>query len=135
MKTATKDGVEVRAAEGAPKRAACTRCGDRVELRYQRKGGWYYRHVPGGGPDCPLRTRPIPEGFNRRPPKLVRGSPELTLAVKITTRAAGDALSGDERALVWLVEHPLPRITLDVLGIDPDLALARLAGRVGVGTN
>ena len=132
MKSAMSGGVEVRAAEGAPKRAICPACREPVNLRYQRKGGWYYRHALGAGAGCPLRARA--KRSNRRPPKLVRGSPELTLAVKITARAAGDALEGDEVALAWLVEHPLPRITLDVLGIDPDLALARLAGRVGVGT-
>jgi len=64
-----------------------------------------------------------------RGPMLVRGSPELTLAVRIVCRTASDALNGDEDALAWLREHPLPRVTLTMLGIDPDKALQRLVAR------
>jgi hypothetical protein len=66
----------------------------------------------------------------RVPPKLVRNDPELTLAVRITRVASIDALNGDAEALAWLLEHPLPRKTLEALDIDPDRALARVAALV-----
>ena len=99
-----------------------------MELRHQRRGGWYYCHSRGTGADCPLRRKPLPEKPPRRP-KLVRGSPELTLAVRIVRHMAAAALRGDEAALEWVVEHPLPRITLTMLGIDPDQALERLVAK------
>jgi hypothetical protein len=65
----------------------------------------------------------------RVPPKLVQDDPELTLAVRITRVASLDALNGDAEALEWLLEHPLPRTTLEALHIDPDEALARVAAQ------
>jgi hypothetical protein len=76
---------------------------------------------------CLLHRRPVP-GVD--PPPLVRGNPELTLAVRITNCAAGDALDGDEEAFTWLMEHPLPRTTLETLGINAERALKRFAAEV-----
>jgi hypothetical protein len=76
---------------------------------------------------CLSHRRPVP-GVD--PPPLVRGSPELALAVRITNCAAGDALNGDKEALMWLMEHPLPRTTLEILGINAERALERFAAKV-----
>lgn len=54
---------------------------------------------------------------------LVRNSPALTLAVKITRVASIDALNGDREALAWLLAHPLPRMALEALDINAEVAL------------
>jgi hypothetical protein len=134
MRTAVVDGVEVEAGPGAPRRAACAVCGERVALWNHTRGGWYYRHVAHAGRDCPLRARAARREQTANPPSLVRGSPELTLAVRITRAAGKDALEGDEEALVWLLEHPLPRMTLEALDIDAEAALARVVERIRGGS-
>ena len=105
-------------------------CGGRVALWNHPRGGCYYRHVAGEGKECPSRVKPARCDRVRVPPKLVRDDPELTLAVRITRVASVDALNGDAEALAWLLEHPLPRTTLEALHIDPDVALARIAAQV-----
>jgi hypothetical protein len=129
VRTAIVDGVEVEARAGAPQKGRCPACGGRVALWNHPRGGCYYRHVAGEGKDCLCRVRPVRREQNRNPPKLVRDDPELTLAVRITNTVAIDALNGDEEALAWLLEHPLPRTTLKALHIDPDVALARVAAQ------
>ncbi len=129
MKTAIVNGVEVEAGAGAPQKGRCPACGGQVALWDHPRGGRYYRHVAGEGKDCPRRVRPARRDRIRIPPKLVQDDPELTLAVKITNTASVDALNGDAEALAWLLEHPLPRITLEALRIDPDVALARVAAQ------
>ena len=94
------------------------------------QGGWYYRHVSCEGRDCPQRVKVMRHEKIVVPPVLVRDDPELTLAVRITRVASVDALNGDEEALAWLLEHPLPRMTLEELDINADAALARIAARV-----
>jgi hypothetical protein len=130
VNTAIVNGIEVEAWAGAPRKGRCPACGGRVALWNHPRGGCYYRHVAGEGKGCPRRTKPARCDRVRVPPKLVRDDPELTLAVKITSTASIDALNGDAEALVWLLEHPLPRITLEALRIDPDVALARVAAQV-----
>jgi hypothetical protein len=133
VNTAIVNGVEVEAGAGAPRRGSCPACGGQVALWNHPRGGCYYRHVAGEGKDCPSRTKPARCDRVRVPPKLVQDDPELTLAVKITNTASADALNGDEEALAWLLEHPLPRTTLEALHIDPDVALARIAAAAPVG--
>jgi hypothetical protein len=130
VKTAIVNGVEVEAKAGSPQKGNCPACGGQVALWNHPRGGCYYRHVAGEGKDCPSRTKPMRRERIRNPPKLVRDDPELTLAVRITNTASVDALNGDEEALAWLLEHPLPRITLEALHIDPDVALARVVAQV-----
>ena len=130
MKTAVVDDAEVVAGPGAPRRGRCVACGDQVALWHHPRGGWYYRHLPGAGRDCPCRVRPVRHEKIVVPPPLVRGSPALTLAVKLTSTVALDALNGDEEALAWLLEHPLPRMTLEALDIDADVAITRFAATV-----
>jgi hypothetical protein len=129
VKTAIVNGVEVEAWAGAPQKGNCPACGGQVALWDHPRGGCYYRHLAGEGKDCPSRVRPVRRERIRIPPKLVRDDPELTLAVKITNTASADALNGDEEALAWLLEHPLPRKTLEALDIDADKALARIAAQ------
>jgi hypothetical protein len=130
VNTAIVNGIEVEAWAGAPQKGRCPACGGRVALWNHPRGGCYYRHVAGEGKDCPRRVRPARCDRVRVPPKLVRDDPELTLAVRITNTVAIDALNGDEEALAWLLEHPLPRTTLEALDIDADRALARVAAQV-----
>ena len=127
MNTAIINGIEVEAWAEAPQRGTCPACGGRVALWNHLRDGCYYRHLAGEGKGCPNRTKPARCERVRVPPKLVQGDPELTLAVKITSTVALDALNGDAEALEWLLEHPLPRTTLKALRIDPDKALARIA--------
>jgi hypothetical protein len=135
VRTAIVDDVEVEAKAGAPQKGSCPACGGQVALWNHPRGGCYYRHVAGEGKDCPHRVRPARCERVRVPPKLVRDDPELTLAVRITSTVAIDALNGDAEALAWLLEHPLPRKTLEALRIDPDLALARVAARAQAGVS
>lgn len=130
MKTAIVDGVEVEAGNGAPQQGRCTGCGERVALWNHPRGGWYYRHVPGAGRVCPRRVRPVRREKVVVPPLLVHNDPALTLAIRITNTVAIDALNGDEEALSWLLEHPLPRMTLEALDIDADVAITRFAETV-----
>jgi hypothetical protein len=129
VKTAIVAGFVVEAWAGAPQKGRCPSCGGQVALWNHPRGGCYYRHVAGEGKDCPRRVRPVRCDRMRVPPKLVRDDPELTLAVRITRVASVDALNGDTEALAWLLEHPLPRTTLEALHIDPDVALARVAAQ------
>jgi hypothetical protein len=129
VNTAIVAGVEVEAWTGAPRRGRCPACGGQVALWDHPRGGCYYRHLAGEGKDCPRRVRPVRREQIRNPPILVRDDPELTLAVKITNTVALDALNGDVEALEWLLEHPLPRKTLEALDIDADRALARVAAQ------
>jgi hypothetical protein len=135
VKTAIVDGVEVEAGAGSPQNGRCVACGGRVALWNHPRGGCYYRHLAGEGKDCPSRVKPVRRERIRIPPKLVQDDPELTLAVKITRVASVDALNGDEEALMWLLEHPLPRITLEALHIDPDVALARVVAQAPASAN
>jgi hypothetical protein len=130
VNTAIVDGVEVEAGVEAPQKGRCPACGGRVALWNHPRGGCYYRHVAGEGKGCPRRVRPVRREQIRNPPRLVQDDPELTLAVRITSTVAIDALNGDEEALLWLLEHPLPRMTLEALDIDPDVALARMTAQV-----
>jgi hypothetical protein len=129
VRTAIVDGVEVEARAGAPQKGKCPACGGQVALWNHPRGGCYYRHVAGEGKSCQRRVKPARCDRVRVPPKLVRDDPELTLAVRITNTVAIDALNGDEEALAWLLEHPLPRKTLEALDIDADRALARVAAQ------
>jgi hypothetical protein len=129
VNTAIVGDIEVEAGAGAPQKGRCPACGGQVALWNHPRGGRYYRHVVGEGKDCPRRTKPVRCERVRNPPRLVRDDPELTLAVRITNAVALDALNGDVEALEWLLEHPLPRITLEALRIDPDVALARVAAQ------
>ena len=129
MNTAIVAGIEVEAWVEAPQRGTCPACGGRVALWNHPRDGCYYRHLAGEGKGCSRRTKPARCDRVRVPPKLVRDDPELTLAVKITNTVALDALNGDVEALEWLLEHPLPRKTLEALDIDADRALARVAAQ------
>jgi hypothetical protein len=129
VKTAIVAGVEIEAGAGAPQNGRCVACGGQVALWDHPRGGCYYRHLAGEGKDCPSRVKPVRRERIRNPPKLVQDDPALTLAVKITNTASADALNGDEEALAWLLEHPLPRKTLEALDIDADKALARIAAQ------
>jgi hypothetical protein len=133
VNTAIVAGIEVEAWAGAPRKGRCPACGGKVALWDHPRGGCYYRHVSGEGKGCPNRTRPARCDRVRVPPRLVQGDPELTLAVRITRVASVDALNGDTEALAWLLEHPLPRTTLEALRIDADVALARVAARAQAG--
>jgi hypothetical protein len=134
VKTAIVAGVVVEARAGAPQKGSCPACGGQVALWNHPRGGCYYRHVAGEGKGCPRRTRPARCDRVRVPPKLVQDDPTLTLAVRITRVASVDALNGDAEALAWLLEHPLPRTTLEALHIDPDVALARIAAAAPIGS-
>jgi hypothetical protein len=130
VRTAIVAGVEVEAKAGAPQKGRCAACGGKVALWNHPRGGYYYRHVAGAGKHCRKRVRPFRPERLRNQYLLVQGNPELTLAVRITRVASADALNGDAEALAWLLEHPLPRMTLEELGIDADVALEWMAARV-----
>ena len=129
MKTAIVEGAKVEAKAGAPQKGRCVACGGKVALWNHPRGGYYYRHVSGAGEHCRNRVRQFQPERLRNQYLVVQGNPELTLAVRITRVASADALNGDAEALAWLLEHPLPRMTLEELGIDADVALEWVAAQ------
>jgi len=79
MKVAlNSDGTPIEASADAPKEAICPHCGGVVLLRGRRVMGnqaksYYWRHAPGGDPNCPGRSRVLP--FPPRVPSPDQGRP------------------------------------------------------------
>ena len=65
MKVAlSADGDPIEASADAPEQAICPHCGGVLLLRGRKVMGgsksYYWRHAPGGDPDCPGRSRVLP---------------------------------------------------------------------------
>jgi len=59
------EGKQIQASAEAPAEGICPYCGGVVLLRGRRVIGsdeksYYWRHAPGGDPNCPARTRVLP---------------------------------------------------------------------------
>ena len=129
MKTALVNGIEVQAAESAPPEATCPACGDPVELRVIR-GIWHYRHRRGAGRGCPLRERPRGLTDRKVQRELIQGDGYITMVVDAAIDVAKAAQRGNLSALLSVAFSPVVRLGLQVLGLDPDVAIPRFLRRL-----